>query len=264
MNRRIPLHLALACLGLALTAGCSPRATDDAAAGPDRPAPALEAHGAGEAHGAHDMGVADKGESESTDAAGSPEESTPGSADPAGVGEEADADPALQRARAAAMAFSGQLRERLQGTMAEGGPLAAVEVCHGDAPRIAEAVMAEHGVRLGRVSAPGRNRNPAHAADDWTLATLETFQQAVDAGAEAGDQVAVMRDNLPEGVALRMMRGIATETGCLACHGNDIVPPVREAIARHYPDDQATGFAVGDLRGALWVEVPAAASADTP
>ncbi|HRN62000.1 MAG TPA: DUF3365 domain-containing protein [Luteimonas sp.] len=213
MNRRIPLHAALACLGLALATGCSPQASDGATAGPAADA--------------------------STDAA-------------------PETDPALERARAAAMAFSGQLRERLQGTMAEGGPLAAVEVCHADAPRIAEAVMAEHGLRLGRVAAPGRNRNPAQAADDWTLATLETFQQAVDAGAAAGEQVAVLREDLPEGVALRMMRGIATEPGCLACHGSDVAPEVREAIARHYPDDAATGFAVGDLRGALWVEVPAA------
>ncbi|MDT4883752.1 hypothetical protein FQZ97_1198250 [compost metagenome] len=56
-----------------------------------------------------------------------------------------------------------------------------------------------------------------------------------------------------------MMRGIATEPGCLACHGTQMAPQVRAAIAAHYPDDAATGFAVGDLRGGLWVEVPAAA-----
>ena len=31
----------------------------------------------------------------------------------------------------------------------------------------------------------------------------------------------------------------------------------RAALARHYPGDTATGFEAGDLRGALWVEVPA-------
>ena len=168
-----------------------------------------------------------------------------------------DAD--LARARAAAQAFSGQLRARLQGAMQLGGPLAAVEVCHDEAPRIAEAVMAEHDLRLGRVALPGRNRNPAHAADDWRLRTLQAFQEAVASGANASDQVAVLRDGLPDGVALRMMRGIATEPGCLACHGGDVAPAVRAAIAARYPGDGATGFAVGDLRGALWVEVPSAA-----
>jgi len=152
--------------------------------------------------------------------------------------------------------FSGQLRNRLQAAMAEGGPVAAVEVCHIEAPQIAATVMAAHGVRLGRVAAPGRNRNPAQAADDWKLATLEAFQQAVDDGAAAGDQVAVTRGPLPEGIALRMMRGIVTEPVCLACHGNAVAPEVRAAILASYPDDGATGFAAGDLRGALWVEVP--------
>ena len=169
-----------------------------------------------------------------------------------------DAD--LARAQAAGQAFSGQLRGELQAAMAVGGPVAAVDVCHTRAPRIAEAVMAEHGVQLGRVALPGRNRHPDHAAGDWKLATLQAFQQAVDSGAPAAEQVAVVADGLPDGVALRMMRGIATEPPCLACHGSEVAEPVRAAIAQHYPGDHATGFAVGDLRGALWVEVPTAAA----
>ena len=169
------------------------------------------------------------------------------------------ADPDLDRAKAAAQAFSGRLRGRLQVAMQAGGPTAAVEVCHAEAPAIADAVMAEHGVRLGRVALPGRNRNAGQAAEDWQLATLEAFQQAVLEGAPAAEQASVIREGLPEGIALRMMRGIATEPGCLACHGTQVTPAVRAAIAAHYPDDAATGFAVGYLRGGLWVEVPAAA-----
>ena len=169
------------------------------------------------------------------------------------------ADPDLDRAKAAAQAFSGRLRGRLQAAMQAGGPTAAVEVCQAEAPVIADAVMAEHGVRLGRVALPGRNRNAGQAAEGWQLATLEAFQQAVLEGAPAAEQMSVVREGLPEGIALRMMRGIATEPGCLACHGTQMAPQVRAAIAAHYPDDATTGFAVGDLRGGLWVEVPAAA-----
>jgi hypothetical protein len=176
---------------------------------------------------------------------------------PTAIASPAADDADLDRARSAAMAFSGQLRGTLQAAMAEGGPVAAIDVCGTDAPRIADAVMAEHGVRLGRVAMPGRNRNPAQAAGDWQLATLEHFQQAVAAGALAAEQVAVVGDGLPDGIALRMMRGIATEPGCLACHGTQVAPDIRDAIAQRYPDDGATGFEAGDLRGALWVEVPA-------
>ncbi len=137
------------------------------------------------------------------------------------------------------------------------GPTAAVEVCYTVAPALAEEVMRAHGVRLGRVALPGRNRNPQQPAQGWQLAALQELQAAVANGARPEEQVLVRRDGLPDGVALRMARGVATEEVCVACHGASIAEPVREAIARRYPGDSATGFAVGDLRGALWVEVPA-------
>lgn len=166
-------------------------------------------------------------------------------------------DPSLERAKRAAQAFSGDLRSALQRAMQGGGPASAVEVCYAVAPAIAEEVMRTHGVRLGRVALPDRNRNPQQAAQGWQLAALQEMQAAVAAGDRPEQQVLVRRDGLPEGVALRMVRGIATEEVCVTCHGGAIAAPVREAIARRYPGDAATGFAVGDLRGALWVEVPA-------
>lgn len=161
----------------------------------------------------------------------------------------------LERAQAAAQAFSSELRSTLLAAMGEGGPVTAVDVCRQEAPAIAETVMREHGVRLGRVALPGRNRNPAQAAQGWQLKALQDIQQAVDQGAPAAGEIRIYRDDLPAGVALRLMRGIATEAACTICHGSNIAPEIRDIIARHYPDDGATGFAVGDLRGALWVEL---------
>ena len=91
------------------------------------------------------------------------------------AGASGDAD--LARAQAAAKAFSSQLRGELQAAMVAGGPIAAVDVCHTRAPRIADEVMAESGVRLGRVALPGRNRNPGQAAGDWQLATRVARRQ---------------------------------------------------------------------------------------
>jgi len=47
---------------------------------------------------------------------------------------------------------------------------------------------------------------------------------------------------------------------CLTCHGSQPAPDVAERIAELYPDDKATGFQTGDLRGVFWLEFPA----DTP
>jgi hypothetical protein len=45
---------------------------------------------------------------------------------------------------------------------------------------------------------------------------------------------------------------------CLTCHGEKakIPPAVRAVLAREYPDDHATGFSVGDVRGAVSVRIP--------
>ncbi|HSJ13607.1 MAG TPA: DUF3365 domain-containing protein [Longimicrobiales bacterium] len=167
-----------------------------------------------------------------------------------------DAEPAIDRATAAAADFSGRLRTALQARMKSEGPVGAVDFCHAQAPRIADAVMAEHGVRLGRVAVPGRNRNPDNAPTDWQRQALTRFQSQVGAGAAAGELLFVQQESLPPGVALRMMRGIAVEPTCLACHGRTISAPVAQVINDRYPDDAATGFDVGDLRGGLWVQVP--------
>ena len=71
-------------------------------------------------------------------------------------------------------------------------------------------------------------------------------------------QVAVLRDGLPDDVSLRIARGIRVEAACLMCHGDNIAPPIAGRLASLYPDDRATGFLEGDLRGLVWVEVPAA------
>ena len=38
---------------------------------------------------------------------------------------------------------------------------------------------------------------------------------------------------------------------------------LRDALSKHYPQDQATGYRNGDLRGALWAEAPLGRDAQT-
>ena len=76
------------------------------------------------------------------------------------------------------------------------------------------------------------------------------------AGTPVADLVQVQDADLPAGVDLRLLRGIPVEPMCLACHGKALADDTRAALQRLYPGDGATGFSAGDLRGALWVEVP--------
>ena len=165
--------------------------------------------------------------------------------------------PGGERAQMAAGEFSERLRARLSTAMQREGLARAVEVCHSDAPAIAEEVMQRFDVRLGRVSTHGRNRNPGNAPEGWQSGVLADFQRDIDGGGDAAEQRFVQATDLPEGVALRVMYGIRTQQVCETCHGVEPLPEAAEVIARLYPNDRATGYREGDLRGGLWVEVPA-------
>ncbi|KAB2899551.1 MAG: DUF3365 domain-containing protein [Dokdonella sp.] len=169
----------------------------------------------------------------------------------------AEPAPAQARAQAAAQDLGRQLKAALAQQLERGGTVGAITFCHEEAPLIAARVGAAHGVRIGRVAVTGRLRSPANAAESWQAQGLAGFEARVAAGEPVSALVQVQQQDLPAGVALRLMRGIAVEPMCLACHGKELAADTRAALQRLYPRDAATGFAVGDLRGAMWVEVPA-------
>jgi hypothetical protein len=49
------------------------------------------------------------------------------------------------------------------------------------------------------------------------------------------------------------MKAIAMGEVCLVCHGSNLAPEVAENIERLYPEDQARGFELGELRGAVTI-----------
>ncbi len=169
----------------------------------------------------------------------------PASAAPADVAPAAQ----LHRGREAMADLGQRLKAALVQKLQAEGPVAAVNFCHEEAPRIAATVAQEHGVALGRTAV--RHRSPANAPNEWQQAVLEAFLRQSGTTPPAHLTFSASHDGV-----LRMAKGIATEAPCLACHGAQIAEPVRAAIRAHYPEDAATGFAEGELRGMFWVEVP--------
>ncbi len=166
-------------------------------------------------------------------------------------------DPAADAARIAEIERSlprlaVSLRDRLSAAIAEGGPAAGVSACSLDAAAITAAFGAEHGVSAGRSSL--RLRNPANAGPDWVRAWL-TEQGERNAAGVTGVSRVVEADGAR---VVQILKPIVVEPGCLLCHGpaDALVPDVKAALAAAYPTDAATGYAAGDLRGALWVEAP--------
>lgn len=158
---------------------------------------------------------------------------------------------ALESAKAAAGKLGTSVKGKLVAALGEGGPTKAIEVCSKEAQDIAKNVGKETGARLGRSSS--KLRNPADAPPPWVAEWL-TAQGSRKA--EGLAPVATVVDT-PSGRVARFLKPIEIEAPCLLCHGDpaSILPEVKATLAAKYPSDQATGYAVGDLRGALWAEV---------
>jgi hypothetical protein len=151
---------------------------------------------------------------------------------------------ATERGAELLVPFKGELKQALVAGMKE-GPVNAISVCKTEAREIADSLSID-GVRMGRTS--HRLRNSENVAPGWVSPVLDGY-------------LADSSDRSPKVVKLpddRMgyVEPIALQPLCLACHGASLVPEVAAHIAGMYPDDQATGFAVGDLRGVFWVEYP--------
>jgi len=165
----------------------------------------------------------------------------------------AAADPALERARAAAQTLGGTLLKALTAELQAGGPPQGVRVCSEIAPRIA-AEHSKDGLAIRRVTS--RPRNPASAPDEWEKAGLEKLAAAHAAG-KLPPELSEVTAPTQGPRTLRYLKPIVIAQACLACHGAPAAldPAVRSALAERYPHDQATGYEAGDLRGAISVKV---------
>jgi len=160
-------------------------------------------------------------------------------------------DPRLAQSMDIAARFQKELGERLMTAMASGGPVEAIAVCHTDAPDIAARLSNETGALVGRTAL--RLRNSANAPDASAQAVLEDFRSRIEAGATEPPE----RFERGTDGSARYMKAIVMQPQCLACHGQNLAEPVSAAIGDRYPEDQATGFVAGELRGAFLIEWPA-------
>lgn len=167
-------------------------------------------------------------------------------------------DPRLLQGRDIAARFQQELSAKLSAAMTSGGPVEAIEICNADAPGIAARLSAETGAKVRRTAL--KLRNPANAPDSAERAALEDFDRRVRSGAAQPIESFVTAG---DGSA-RYLRAILTQPPCLACHGPHLSAEVKDAVARHYPADRATGFNAGELRGAFVVEWPGATQEPQP
>ena len=149
-----------------------------------------------------------------------------------------------------------QLKQRLAQAIAAGGPAAAIDVCRIEAPAIAVTLSQESGATVRRTALRVRNRD--NAPDAFEREVLESFRDRLERGESPPSVDYWGERQVAGGVERRYLKAIVTEPLCVTCHGSRLAPDVAAAIERAYPQDEATGFAPGELRGALSVTWPPA------
>jgi hypothetical protein len=167
----------------------------------------------------------------------------------------------VEKSRELSMQLGTELKTELGAAIQKGGPVAAIDVCHTRAPAIAARLSAESGARVGRTAL--RVRSASNAPDELQRAVLEQFAGDMAAGRVEGPLEAAFEIKREGGIERHYLRAIPTEALCLTCHGETLAPELAAAIARDYPGDQATGFKLGELRGAFRVVWPAASEPAT-
>lgn len=162
-------------------------------------------------------------------------------------------DALLGEARKVATTLPPRLLAALQQEISKSGPEGAIPVCKDMAPKMASEIAAQTGWKIRRVSLKARNEVRA-IPDTWEKAALEDF----DKRATAGEPPAQLEKGEKIGDEYRYVKALPVQPLCLSCHGpvDQLSPAVKAALAQHYPNDRATGYSAGQIRGAISVRKP--------
>jgi len=100
-----------------------------------------------------------------------------------------------------------------------------------------------------------RYRNPQNLPDGYEQHMLSRMEVENRQRHLAKEYVEVVKEQ--DIRVLRYMRPLIVAPVCMNCHGpkEAMTPEVKRIISERYPEDRATGFQEGDLRGAISVKI---------
>ena len=162
------------------------------------------------------------------------------------VSQDRDDASLLAEARAITQQFTATLLPTLQNALSEGGPEHAIEVCSVRAPEIANELAESTHWSVRRVSLKARNDKIA-TPDSWERKVLSEFE----ARQSKGETGATLSESGKIDGEFRFMQAQITMPLCLTCHGTNVSAGVSAALREKYPNDLATGYRAGEVRGAI-------------
>lgn len=125
--------------------------------------------------------------------------------------------------------------------MSAGGPVQAVDYCNLHATGITDSLSNTAGVEISRISEKFRNPNNQPSATELKL--LHTME-------ENNTEHTLVTSGSATTYYKSIRTGMPT---CLLCHGNpetEINSDALKILQERYPNDNATGYQIGDFRGA--------------
>mgnify|MGYP003950096857 FL=1 len=145
----------------------------------------------------------------------------------------------------------------MQDAIASQGVAGAIPVCKEQAPALIKEVRDSTGWSIRRVSLKTRNAERG-TPDLWEVRQLADFNIRAANGEkpetiEKSEIVSV--DGKP---VFRYMKALPVGDACLKCHGpaETLDAGLKAKLAETYPQDRATGYSKGEIRGALTVKRP--------
>lgn len=179
---------------------------------------------------------------------------TPDPADATSAGH-ADTAAVIRVAEAAAEQLRSALIQRLSTALQTQGAAGAIDVCAIDALPLSDSIARAAGAGIEVRRTARKVRNPTNAPDALETQALAWFEETLGQGQQPGHLL--QRETAD---TYRYYAPLRIAALCVQCHGpvDELSPDVRQALARRYPTDAATGYAEGDFRGLIRITVPAA------
>lgn len=147
-----------------------------------------------------------------------------------------------------------QLISSLQNAIAVNGIPGAIEFCNIEALPILAEVGEKYGVEIRRAS--NRYRNPSDQPTEEEKSILDAYEYNAENGNKSDPNI----QKFENGEVFLYTKAIVIPGGfCLSCHGEpgkEINEQTLQKLAELYPQDQAKGHKVGDLRGMWSIKIP--------
>lgn len=145
------------------------------------------------------------------------------------------------------------LGKNLQEALVQGGVEHAIGFCHIQAMPLVDSLSKSYEASIRRVS--DKVRNPLDKPNELEKELLDAYKFQVNNGLTPSANVQPL-----DGEKYLFTKPIMVDNAlCLTCHGkpdNGMLQATDDFIKSKYPEDEATGYEIGDLRGMWSITIP--------